>query len=260
MKPTVQTGLALGLFGAVLCGAFWTPHPPNAQSFRELALEGPSLRHWLGVDGMGRDFASRLWAGSAHTVLYGTGASLISFLLSILLLVLHRSLPEKAGSLIPSLIGLWVAFPVLFVGLLLLVFLNPSPPTLLLAVGLGNVPFTWRQLRILWHEHRNAPHVVASRVIGNRGWPLFREAVWPNLRGEIGTVFHLVLAFSILELSGLAFLGLVGDPDFAELGSILKQNQPFLYQAPVLVFLPGALLSLLLLVIYLGPGPARKKS
>jgi ABC-type dipeptide/oligopeptide/nickel transport system permease subunit len=62
---------------------------------------------------------------------------------------------------------------------------------------------------------------------------------------------RLLFAISALELSGLAFLGLIGDPDFAELGSILKQNQAYVYQAPMLVVLPGSFLSLILLSVHL---------
>ena len=61
----------------------------------------------------------------------------------------------------------------------------------------------------------------------------------------------LILAISILELSGLAFLGLIGDPDFPELGAILKQNQSYLFRNPMLVAWPGLILSTLLFLVHL---------
>ena len=148
-------------------------------------------------------------------------------------------------------VGLGVALPVIFIGLLLLVFLPPSPGALVIAAGLGNVAFAFRQLRIYWLGVRNALYVKASEVLGSQGWPLFRRAIWPNLKPDIIALGRLLFAMSALELSGLAFLGLIGDPDFAELGSILKQNQAYLFQAPMLVVLPGAILSLLLLSVHL---------
>lgn len=241
---------ALLLAGAA-AGIFLSPYNPRAQAFRERALEGPSFSHPLGIDGLGRDFLSRLWEGAGHTVGLAALALVITLLLAAVLVCIERVFPDSLGRFIRVAVGLWVAFPVIFIGLLLLVFLSASPVTLVIAVGLGNLAFGFRQLRIFWIGNRNALHVQSSEVLGARGWALFRWAIWPNLVPDLFALARLLFAMSALELSGLAFLGLIGDPDFAELGSILKQNQAYLYQAPALVILPGALLSLILLSVHL---------
>jgi peptide/nickel transport system permease protein len=243
--------LALALLVTCLAGIFWTPHDPLAQVFRERALEGPSWGHPLGIDGLGRDVFSRLWQGAGHTVLLALGALGLTFISAACMVSLERVDPLRIGRLVRSFVGLWVAFPVIFIGLLLLVFLAPSPWALCLAVGLGNIPLAFRQLRIYWIQVRTAPYVESSEVLGARGWQLFRWALWPNLVPDLFALGRLLFAIGALELSGLAFLGLIGDPDFTELGSILKQNQAYLYQAPSLVILPGLLLSFLLLSVHL---------
>lgn len=239
------------LFVFILAGFFLTPHDPMSQAFRDLALDGPSVAHPLGIDGVGRDFASRLWRGAANTVLLAGCSLAISLMAGSILVMAEQGGPAWCGRLIRMGVGLWVAFPVIFIGLLLLVFLKPSPGALVIAVGLGNIAFAFRQLRVYWITVRGAVYVRSSEVLGSRGWRLFRWAIWPNLRPDILALSRLLFAISALELSGLAFLGLIGDPDFAELGSILKQNQAFLNQAPALVFLPGLLLSIILMSVHL---------
>jgi peptide/nickel transport system permease protein len=240
----------LVLFGA-LGGLLVTPYDSREQAFRDRALEGPSLAHPLGIDGLGRDFLSRIWEGSGHTVALAVLALVITLGIAALLVSIERIFPNSIGRFIRMAVGLWVAFPVIFIGLLLLVFLHPSPVTLVVAVGLGNLAFAFRQLRVFWMATRNALFVQSSEVLGARGWSLFRWAIWPNLVPDLFALSRLLFAMSALELSGLAFLGLIGDPDYAELGSILKQNQAYLYQAPALAILPGAILSLLLLSVHL---------
>jgi peptide/nickel transport system permease protein len=242
---------ALALLAVALAGLLVTPHDPMAQVFRDRALQGPSAVNWLGVDGLGRDFASRLWQGAGHTCVLAAAAMAITLALAALLAALEQAGPAWCARFIRMLVGIWVALPVVFIGLLLLVFLKPSPGALVLAVGLGNMALAFRQLRIHWLGVRNALYVQASEVLGARGWTLFRWAIWPNLVPDLTALGRLLFAMSALELSGLAFLGLIGDPDFAELGSILKQNQAYLYQAPLLVLLPGAVLSLILLSVHL---------
>jgi peptide/nickel transport system permease protein len=243
--------LATGVIGLALLGTVYTPHDPRAQDFRGIALSGPRPGHWLGIDGLGRDFLSRLWEGAGHTVGLSLAALLLTLALAGTLVALERLDPGRTGRLIRALVGLWVALPVIFIGLLLLVFLDPSPRALILAVGLGNLPLAFRQLRVFWLQTRGALHVQASEVLGARGWPLFRWAIWPALLPDLLALARLLFAMSALELSGLAFLGLIGDPDFTELGSILKQNQVYLYQTPSLVILPGLILSLILMSVHL---------
>jgi peptide/nickel transport system permease protein len=237
--------IAILVFG--LAGLLWTPYDSFDQSFRDTALAGPTFGHWLGIDGVGRDFFSRLWAGSGNSIFLSLNALCITFIGASLLLLAEQSGPRWIGESIRHLIGLWVAVPVVFIGLLILLILAPSPKALVLAAGLGNIPLAFRQLRIYWLEQRSATYVEASVVLGADFRHLLLQTIWPNLRPNLFSLASLLFALGVLELSGLAFLGLMGDPDFPELGSILRQNQAYLHQAPALVFLPGlAMISILL--------------
>lgn len=234
--------LAVGMFGLL-----WTPYDPFDQSFRDTALAGPSLGHWLGIDGLGRDFFSRLWAASGNSIFLSLCALAITFAGASLLLLTEQMGPRWIGESIRHLIGLWVAVPVVFIGLLILLVLSPSPLALVLAAGFGNIPLAFRQLRIYWLEQRSATYVEASVVLGAGARHLLLQSIWPNLRPNLFSLASLLFALGVLELSGLAFLGLMGDPDFPELGSILRQNQAYLHQGPALVLLPGLAMMLILL-------------
>ncbi|MGO9770796.1 MAG: hypothetical protein ACLPSW_14825, partial [Roseiarcus sp.] len=50
------------LLGAAALSLVWTPYPPAAIDVPHKLLE-PSLAHWLGADGLGRDVASQILAG-----------------------------------------------------------------------------------------------------------------------------------------------------------------------------------------------------
>lgn len=247
-RGTVFLGL---LVAVLLAGLFYTPHDPMAQSFLEERLTGPSWEHPMGVDGLGRDVASRIWIGGAHTLLMGIAATCGAWLAALVLLVVEQSGPGLVRRAIRQTVGVWIAVPVLFVGLLLLVFLRPSPETLVLAAGAGSVPLVFRQLRVLWLEQKKAEYVTAGIVLGTGKWRLFHRNIWPNLRPDVWAVAKLVFALSVLELSGLAFLGLIGDPDFAELGALLRENQRYLFQRPSLAIWPGVVLSGLLIAVQL---------
>lgn len=242
---------AAALVALALCGLLFTPFDPAAQSFIMARLSGPSAEHWLGVDALGRDFFSRMWLGTANTILFGTSASVATLLLASGLLAAERGGPRWFGGFVRNLVSVGIAMPVLFVGLLLLVFLKPSAPALVAAVSIGGVPFAFRQLRVIWTEQANALHVLASRALGAKTDHLVRFTIWPNVRSQVWALAKILFAVSVLELSGLTFLGLTGDPDLAELGTLLRQNQANLFQQSFLVIWPGAVLTGLLLLVQL---------
>lgn len=244
----------LGVLLIALVGVWWTPYDPGAQDFRDLARQGPGPGHWLGVDALGRDLGSRLWAGAGHTVGLAGAILTINFLGAALLLLVERTGPGPLRAGVRAGMGLAVAVPVLLLGLLLLVWLGPSPGALVLAAAVGNLPLTFRQMRVLWLEQRGALYVQASEVLGGGVWHRWWFALWPNLRPDLAALARLVFAIGVLELSGLAFLGLLGDPDFPELGSILRQHQSEIFTAPWLVFAPALLLSGLLALVHVSGG------
>lgn len=248
---TVLEYLAFGALILSLLGLLYTPYDPLEQNFRDDAFSRATVNHWLGIDGLGRDFGSRLWRGAGNTVAMALMALTLNFIIASSLLYLDQSGPRWLQHLIPLGIGIWVAIPVLLFGLVLLVFLKPSTGTLVVAASLGNVPLAYRQLRILWLEQRNALYVRASEILGAGRCHLLIYTLWPNLRPDLLGLAKLILAISVLELSGLAFLGLIGDPDFPELGAILKQNQSYLFRSPMLVVWPGIILCSLLLILHL---------
>ncbi len=263
MRGSKRQPVVAWVLGAVLlfalAGLIYTPYAPSAQIAREAALSGPSASHWLGVDALGRDLFSRLWRGTGNTVVMALGAVAGSLLLSSLLLAGEELGPRWLGRGIALLVNLWVAIPVFFVGLLLLIALSASPGVLVLAAALGNVPLAYRQLRVLWRGQQAALHVESSRVLGAGPWEVFIFALWPGLWPDLLALVRLVFALAALELSGLAFLGLIGNPDFPELGTILRQHLGDVHRAPSLVLWPGLCLSALLALVH-AAGPLPKAS
>ncbi|WP_309018708.1 ABC transporter permease subunit [Pelagicoccus sp. SDUM812003] len=229
-----------------MAGLGLTPYDPYAQAFFELRLSGPSWQHWLGVDRLGQDYFSRVWRGASNSLIFALAGSLSSLTLAAGLLVLER----RGGPLLAKAARAWVAFgialPAIFIGLLIATFMERSAGALTLAISLAGVPFAFRQLRVLWMELTGAAYVEASRAIGGGSWHLFRFTLWPNLLPQLVEIWKLVFAYALLELSALTYLGLAGDPNWAELGTLMREGQKLLLNDARFVLWPGLLLCALL--------------
>lgn len=109
-------------------GLFYTPYDPQSQAFTEDRLTGPTASHLLGIDGLGRDLFSRIWLGSGHSIGMGVLATLGNLSLAGLLLFLEQKSPGWVSRFLLSFISGWLAIPVLFIALLLLVYFDQGPP------------------------------------------------------------------------------------------------------------------------------------
>lgn len=238
--------LAAGVLATLLLGTVYTPMDPYAQAYFESRDSGASWEHWLGVDRLGRDFLSRLWRGAGNSLAFAALASAGALLAAGGLLGVERLGGRAVAAAARSVAALGLAMPAALVGLLAAVFMERGPFALALAVALAGTPFAFRQLRTLWIEQVRAPYVEASRAVGG-GWRhLFRFAIWPNFWPQLVELAKVVFAFGLLELSALMYLGLGGDPNWAELGSLLRDGQRQISQDPAAALWPGLLLCLAL--------------
>lgn len=230
------------VFCLLLFGLFWTPRDPYGQDFFELRMAGSSWDHWLGVDRLGQDYLSRVWRGAGNSILFALLGSVAALAISAGFLMLERGGNRVVGSMIRGAVSLGIAMPAIFIGLLIVAFMERGPYALTLAISVAGVPFAFRQLRVLWNELSSSSYVEASRAIGGSAWHQFRFTIWPNLWPQLLSLWKLLFAFALLELSALTYLGLAGDPNWAELGTLLREGQKLLLQSPAFVIWPGMLL------------------
>lgn len=241
VNSVVWGGLVLLSLGLV-----WTPYDPYGLDFFDLRISGSSWEHWFGVDRLGQDYFSRIWKGAGNSILFAFLGSVGALSASAFLLVLERRGGRLVGKGVRSLVSFGIAMPAIFIGLLIVTFMERGAGALTLAIGMAGVPFAFRQLRVLWSELNAAAYVEASRAIGGSLWHRLTFTIWPNLWPQLLGLWKLVFAFALLELSALTYLGLAGDPNWAELGTLLREGQKLLLNSPAFVIWPGMTLCLVL--------------
>ena len=234
------------VFLLLACGAnLLAPYPPTA--FVADKLLPPSATHWLGTDTVGRDVLSR--------VIYGTRLSLTAGLISITMAVMigvpAGAVAGYAGgwcdTLVMRTVDVLLSFPGVLVALLIVVALSPGWPAVILAVGIINVPIFARQVRATVITARDLDYVVASRAAGATPFYILRRVISPALVSPIVVLGTLGLATAILEVAGLSFLGISGQPDEAEWGAMLESARNEIRTSAWPALAPGVAISLAVL-------------
>lgn len=236
-----------------IIGPWIAPHAPTAQTWRgevfpnQGKFVGPRGENWLGLDHLGRDELSRLLVGARQTLLVGVVAMLIGLVAGVLVGVASgaaATLGGAAGRRIDSVImritDMMLALPSLLLAVSVAAVLGQSLTTVMIAIGVVNVPIFARLLRGSMLAQGGRDYVLAAKALGVRRRRIVLTQILPNSLSPVIVQATLNLATAIIEAAALSYLGL-GNPDPAvpEWGVMLSQAQRFFDNAPMMSVYPA---------------------
>src|SRR5579884_1959957 len=216
---------------------------------------GPSSAHLLGTDELGRDELSRLIYGARISLFVGVSAALISTAIGMLVGAIAGYYGGWVDSALMRFVDLMLAFPSIFLLLIVFAMRGSSLGTVILFLGL----FSWMWLaRIIRGEFlslKQRDFVEAARALGVPDRRLIVRHLLPNVIGPIIVATTLGIAYNILAESGLSFLGFGVPPSTPTWGNMLDAARPNYTTHPILAIAPGLALTIAVLAInFVGDG------
>lgn len=252
--PPVGVGISISiLLIFVLCALFGhlLPLPdPYAQRLIE-SLEGPTLRHPLGTDQLGRDMLSRVVAGSRYSLVIGLGAILVGGVTGVPLGMLAGFRRSWLDQIVSRIIDIFLAFPGIILALIIVAILGPGLFSLVLAVGLRSFPVFARVARAETLALRERDYVQGARALGSHSSRIMARHIFPNLASALMVIVSLQMATAILIGATLTFLGVGISPEVPEWGAMMNAARPYMLRAPLLIIVPGLALMLVMLSLNL---------
>jgi peptide/nickel transport system permease protein len=229
------------------------PYGPNVRFPKDVAgnqAEGPqppSRRNWLGTDSFDKDVLTRVVYGARLSLLAGVISIALAILIGTPLGALAGYFGGRVDTLLMRSIDVALAFPSVLIAMLVAAAFAPGWGTVMIAVGLINVPIFARQVRATVLTVVNLEYVMASRAMGATTWHILSRVILPSLVSPVVVLASLCIGTAILEVAGLAFLGLGGDPTAPEWGSMLGQARAYWNQNLWFALTPGLAISLTVL-------------
>jgi peptide/nickel transport system permease protein len=228
----------VGVFAPLL--APYEPNDVDLTDIRPGVIPGPSADHPLGVDQLGRDELSRIIYGARYSLIIGVVSMVIGAAVGMALGTLAGAVGGWVDTVFMRLMDMMLAVPQLLLAIGIAAVLGRSLVSVMVAIGVTNVPVFARLLRGSILAQREADFVLAARSVGVRPFRIVTGHILPNSIAPVLVQGTLALATAIIDAAGLAFLGLgSADPGIPEWGRMLAETQAFLSRAPHLALFPG---------------------
>lgn len=217
---------------------FIAPYDPNDINVKAILLE-PSIQHWMGTDGLGRDVLSRMLHGGRISLLVGLVAVGISTAIGIILGAIAGFYRGWLDTFIMRLVDVMLSIPSFFLILAVIAFLTPSIINIMIVIGLTSWMGVTRLVRAEFLSLNEREFVTASRTLGAKDARLIFTHLLPNSLTPIIVSAVLGVAGAVLMESGLSFLGLGVQAPQASWGNILTDGKEYIQFAWWLSLFPG---------------------
>lgn len=206
-------------------------------------LKSPSIQHWFGTDGMGRDVFSR--------VLYGARISLIvSFSVGILsgavgtMVGLYASTNKLADDILMRICDGLKAIPSTLLAITMMAVLGADIKNVIISLIVVNIPNMARLARSQALIVKEQTYIEAMRSLGSSNNRILWRHIVPNILSPIIVQITFVFASSIITEAALSFLGAGVPAPAPSWGNILKEGKDVIYTGWWMILFPGVFTAL----------------
>ena len=190
--------------------------PSYQMTHLDQAYTPPSLQHWMGTDGLGRDVMARLIQGVRIAFMVGFMTSLIAIPIGVFLGCLAGYYGGRTDSFIVWLYNTFASMPGLLFILAIAMVVGKGLIGIYLGIGLTTWVGICRLVRGEVIKHKDQSYVQAARALGlSSGRIVFRH-ILPNIMHIIIITFTLRFPAAVGTEVVMSFLGIgvQGEPSW----------------------------------------------
>ncbi|HYI24214.1 MAG TPA: ABC transporter permease, partial [Thermomicrobiales bacterium] len=196
------------------------PYDPLTNDYT--ALNSPPNRdHWMGTDALGRDVLTRVMYGLRVSLLVSIASVVLGVSLGMLWGISSGYLGGTYDLVSQRVIEVLNSFPTLIMAMLLSVSLGAGVDTVVIAIGVTQVPLATRITRSVVLSVKETQFVEAAQCIGASPGKVMLRHVTPQTVAPILIIASLNLGGAIFAEASLSFLGVGVPPPTPSLGNML---------------------------------------
>jgi glutathione transport system permease protein len=211
----------------------------------------PSLKHWFGVDPLGRDIFSRILMGSRISLTAGFVSVAVGALIGTGLGLVAGYYEGWWDRVIMRLCDVLFAFPGILLAIGIVAILGGGMANVIIAVSIFSIPTFARLVRGNTLSLKHLTFIEAARSIGASDWTIVIRHIFPGTIAAVVVYFSLRIGTSIITAASLSFIGMGAQPPTPEWGAMLNEARADMMTSPHVAIFPSLAIFLTVLAFNL---------
>ena len=199
----------------------------------------PSLKHWFGVDPLGRDIFSRILMGARISLTAGFLSVAVGALIGTALGLVAGYYEGWADRIIMRICDVLFAFPGILLAIGIVAILGSGMANVIIAVSIFSIPTFARLVRGNTLSLKHLTFIEAARSIGARDWTIIVRHIFPGAIAAVVVYFSLRIGTSIITAASLSFIGMGAQPPTPEWGAMLNEARADMMTSPHVAIFPS---------------------
>jgi peptide/nickel transport system permease protein len=255
-----RTRIGVALLGFIvlvaIVGPYIAPYGPSTPVGVPNAT--PGGRAVLGTDYLGQDVLSRVLYGGRSILVVAVIATVLGLVVGAAIGLVAAYSRNALDDTLMRGMDVIMALPQVMLALVAVAIVGPHAWVIVAAIALSTAPRIARVARGAAQPIVERDFIACSEAMGVPRWRIVSGELLPNTLGPLMVEASLRLTYNIAVIAALAFLGLSTNPNGANWGTMIQQNQIVLAVQPWGALAPIIAIALLTLGTGLiGDGIAR---
>jgi peptide/nickel transport system permease protein len=229
-----RTRIGVALVGVIvllaIIGPYVAPYGPSTPV--GAPNSDPSGKAVLGTDYLGQDVLSRVLSGGGSILVMAFIATALGLIAGTAIGLVAAYSRNAFDDVLMRGMDVIMAFPQIMLALVAVAIVGPHAWVIVFAIALTTAPRIARVARGAAQPIVERDFVACSEAMGVPRWRILSGELLPNCLGSLMVEASLRLTYSIGVIAALAFLGLSPNPNGANWGTMIQQNQIVLAVQP----------------------------
>ncbi|HLL09234.1 MAG TPA: ABC transporter permease [Nocardioidaceae bacterium] len=236
--------LVLLLVAIAVLGPLVAPHGPSDFVAPNFSPPGGAAGVF-GTDYLGQDVFSRFLYGGRDILFMAVVSTAIGLVLGVAIGLIAAYARNALDDVLMRAMDVIMAFPQIMLALVAVSLVGAQVWVIIAAIALTTAPRVARVARGAAQPVVERDFVAATESMGLSRVRILTGELLPNILGPMMVEASLRLTYSIGVIAALAFLGLSPDPNGANWGTMIQQNQLALATQPWAALAPILAIALL---------------
>lgn len=239
------------LIVAAITAPWLVPFNPEDYFDYDALNDGPSWKHWFGVDSLGRDIFSRVLMGARISLAAGLVSVTIGAVVGTFMGLMAGYYQGWWERLTMRISDVLLAFPGMLLAIGVVAVLGSSMVNVVVAVAVFSVPAFARLVRGNTLAIKQMTYIEAVRSVGASNFTIIFRHILPGTISPIMVYGTMRIGTSIITAASLSFLGMGARPPTPEWGAMLNEARSDMVIAPHVAIFPALAIFLTVLAFNL---------